>query len=622
MNKAHRLELLAPARDADIAIAAIDHGADAVYIGAESFGARAAAGNSVDDIARVVQYARPFGVRVYVTLNTVLYDSELASAADLIHKLYHAGVDALIVQDMALLDMNIPPIDLHASTQTDARTPAKIAALARCGFSQIVLPREFSLEQIREASAAASPAVAEVFVHGALCVCYSGDCHAGFVLTGRSANRGECPQVCRLLFRLTDRAGRDITVPDGGPAERYWLSMADMNRLDYLGDLADAGAASFKIEGRLKPISYVKNVTAAYSKALDSLVEQSGGKYQRASYGKVNLNFSPDPAKSFNRGFTPYFITSDHTTGISSWQSPKWTGQPVARTSGRYGKGLRVKAFCQLHNGDGLGFFDMSGRFTGFRVNRVEDDIIYPAQGAKIPTSAYVILYRNNDIQLESAMLHHDTARRSIGVSFTLRADRIGRITLDVCDERGCAVSVCTDMPYTDTAHTGQLNQRRSIMGRLGDTIYRLDNLDDRLGDTFIPAKALTALRRNALNTLERSWRLRYNIRRRTKTGIPADLLAGYEATYHDNIANAEARRFYTTHGATVTGHAVEVEKPHGKVCIMTTRYCLRRSLGACLRSQGADKLPRELFLKAAIGTLSLHFDCTNCRMQIYTDIP
>ena len=622
MNHTRNLELLAPARDADTAIAAIDHGADAVYIGADAFGARAAAGNSVDDIARVVRYAHQFGVKVYVTLNTILYDDELASAQRLIIELYRAGVDALIVQDMALLGMDIPPIDLHASTQTDARTPKKIAALAQCGFSQIVLPREFSLEQIRESADAAAPAAIEVFVHGALCVCYSGDCHAGAVLTNRSANRGECPQVCRLLFRLTDSKGLDVMPPDGGPSERHWLSTADMNRIDYLGDLADAGATSFKIEGRLKPIAYVKNVTAAYSRALDRLIEHSDGKYRRASFGKVDLNFNPDPTQSFNRGFTPYFLTSAHSTEISSWQSPKWIGSPVALTLGRRGGGIRVKADSELHNGDGLGFFDSAGKFTGFRVNRVAGDIIYPAPGSTVPSATGVTLYRNNDAHREAAMTRRDTARRTIGVNFTLRTDSTDRIVLDVADERGCSVSVCTAESFNDIARSDQLTQRRGIMERLGDTIYRLESLDDRLGNIFVPSKTLTALRRDALVALDSSWRMRYSSRKRTRTDIPPNLLTGIKTTYHDNIANAQAERFYTEHGATVDGRAVEVEKPHGKVRVMTTRYCLRRSLGACLRGNRADTLPHDLRLAAPIGNLELHFDCPNCRMQIYTEIP
>lgn len=622
MKNVRLLELLAPARDAETAIAAIDHGADAVYIGADSFGARAAACNPVKDIADVVQYAHRFGVRVYVTLNTILYDNELNAASSLIKRLYDAEVDALIVQDMSILQMDIPPIDLHASTQTDARMPAKIAMLAKAGFSQIVLPREFSLDEIRRATDAASPAAIEVFVHGALCVCYSGDCQAGAILAGRSANRGECPQICRLSFRLTDEQGRDVKLPDGASAERHWLSTADMNRIDYLGDLADAGATSFKIEGRLKPAAYVKNVTAAYSLALDRLIAQSEGRYARASFGRTELNFTPDPARSFNRGFTPYFLTPAHTAKITSWQSPKWIGLPAGKTIGRSGNGLRVKTSCELHNGDGLGYFDSNGKFTGFRINRVDGDIIYPAPGSTVPSKPGVQLYRNNDADGEAALARRDTGRRSIGVNVVLRNDRIGRIIIDASDERGCAITVCTDEIYTDIARSEQTGPRRRIMERISDTIYRLDNLDDRLGTIFIPAKALAALRRRALDALDRSWAIRYNRRLRKPADIPSDLFKGLTTSYHDNIANAAAERFYTAHGAKVAGHAVEVDKPHGKVRVMTTRYCLRRSMGACLRGKNAGLLPDRLWLDAPIGRLELKFDCDNCRMQVYTDIP
>lgn len=622
MKNVRLLELLAPARDAETAIAAIDHGADAVYIGADSFGARAAAGNSVEAIAGVVQYAHRFGVRIYVTLNTILYDNELDAAASLIKRLYDAGVDALIVQDMSVLQMDIPPIDLHASTQTDARTPAKIAMLAKAGFSQIVLPREFSLEEIRQATDAASPAAVEVFVHGALCVCYSGDCQAGAILAGRSANRGECPQICRLSFRLTDEYGHDIKLPDVGPSERHWLSTADMNRIDYLGDLADAGVTSFKIEGRLKPVAYVKNVTAAYSLALDRLISQSEGRYARASFGRTEFNFTPDPARSFNRGFTPYFLTQAHTTAITSWQSPKWIGLPVGKTIGRSGNGLRVKASCELHNGDGIGYFDSNGKFTGFRINRVEGEIIYPAPGSTFPSKPGVQLYRNNDVVGEAALARRDTGRRSIGVSFVLRLDSIGRAVIDASDERGCAITVSSEEIYTDIARSEQSEPRRGIMERISDTIYRLDNLDDRLGSIFIPAKALTALRRKALDTLDRSWTIRCNRRLRKPADIRPDLFKDFTASYHDNIANAVAEDFYTTHRAKVAEHAVEVDKPHGNVRVMTTRYCLRRSMGACLRGKNAGLLPDRLWLDAPIGRLELKFDCDNCRMQVYTDIP
>lgn len=613
-----KLELLAPARDADTAIVAIEHGADAVYIGAPAFGARAAATNSIDDIRRVAERAHVFGARVYVTLNTIIYENELPDVRRMVRELWQAGVDALIVQDMSLLDMDIPPVELHASTQTDARDAAKISLLARAGFSQIVVPREFSLDMIREAAEAASPASVEVFVHGALCVSYSGDCQAGAVLAGRSANRGECPQICRLQFRLTDAAGHDITgLPDGGPAVRHWLSMADMNRLASLGALVDAGATSFKIEGRLKSAGYVKNVTAAYSRALDEIVAASGGTLGRASFGKVEYGFTPDVGKSFNRGFTSYFLTSDSSTGITSWRTPKWVGRAVATVESVGKSSVKARMNERINNGDGLVFFDKNGSFKGFRVNRTEGDMIFAAPGSELPSTRGTVLYRNNDTAWEAAIGRSDTARRTIGLDMTLRTVPDGRVVLDISDERGCMVSVATREAFSDTARTPQQEPRRSVLGRLGDTPYRLCSLDDRLGDLFLPSKALAALRREAIDRLESSWRIRYERRLRRKSSLSADALAGMKTSYHDNVANSAAAGFYKSHGAEVAENAVEVSRPSGPLRVMTTRYCIRRELGACLKTPAGASLPRELYLDAPAGRLRLEFDCKNCNMNV-----
>lgn len=624
MKKPRTLELLAPARDAATAIAAINHGADAVYMGAPILGARAAASNTLDDIAAVVDYAHRFGVKVYITLNTIIYESELAEADQLVESLYNIGVDAVIVQDMALLHPSLAPIQLHASTQTDARTDKKIELLAQAGFSQIVVPREFSLEQIRSAAAVAARhgSDIEVFVHGALCVSYSGDCHASAMLGGRSANRGECSQICRLEFKLTDADGRPVaSLPDGGDATRHWLSMADMNRLANLAQLADAGASSFKIEGRLKNVSYVKNVVAAYSRALDQIVAESDGRYVRSSYGRTVLNFTPDVASSFNRGFTTYFLTSDDKAqrNITSWKSPKWIGRQVARVVKCKGNALQVRATETINNGDGLGFFDASGKFVGFRVNRAEGTVLYPAPGSPA-VPAGTVLYRNSDTAREAMLGRDDTAVRRIDVTMTLRRVPDGRLALDLTDERGNSVTVTTEKTYDDKARSPQLAQRRNTLERLGDTIYQLSDLADLADDIFVPAKDLTALRRDGIDALDRAWRIHRPVPRRKPCTLADDALKGLVTTYHDNVANSRAAHFYADHGAEVAQKAAEVERPEGPVRIMTTRYCLRRSLGACLLSPDADKLPRDLFLEAPIGRLRLKFDCKNCNMQLYTD--
>ena len=620
-SKIQTLELLAPARDAATAIAAIQHGADAVYIGAPAFGARASAGNSIEEIATVTAAARPYGVRVYVTVNTILYDAELQQVAQMIHELWRVGVDALIVQDPALLTMDIPPIELHASTQWDSRSPQKIARLAQAGFAQIVVPREFSLEQIAEAAEAAQGAAIEAFVHGALCVSYSGDCHAGQVLANRSANRGQCPQICRLKYTLADGAGHPLqNLPDGQGAERHWLSLADMNRLDYLQQMAEAGVSSFKIEGRLKPISYVKTVTAAYSKALDELVARYPDRYRRSSYGRTQVNFKADLKAAFNRGFTPYFLTAQADKAITSWSTPKFVGPQVAVVEAVEPRRLRVKASVQLHNGDGLGWFDPQRGFTGFRVNRVDGQWVYPAPGGDVPVRRGTPLYRNSHAEREAMLQRNDTAQRTVAVDFTLRQTADGRLALDVSDERGCRATATTALAFTDQARSPQTVQRRELLGKLGNTHYRLQALDDRLGGLFVPSSALAALRRDALQLLENVWDISRRRPHRRPCQLPADALAGLTTTYHDNLANAAARQFYADHGATVAESAIEVEPQQGRVRVMTTRYCLRRSLGVCLKTPGANRLPKSVLkLLAPIGTLELEFDCKNCQMKIYT---
>lgn len=617
-GKVRLLELLSPARDAETAIAAIAHGADAVYIGGPAFGARSAAGNSVADISRVVTAARPFGVRVYVTLNTILFDNELSAARDVIHQLWHEGVDALIIQDPAILAMDIPPIELHASTQWNSDTVARIEMLSRAGFSTVVVPREFSLDLITEAARAVGDRVRlEAFVHGALCVSYSGGCYAGQALAGRSANRGCCPQICRLPFTLTDSNGCAVVMPDGAQAMRHWLSLADMNRLDSLGAMADAGVSSFKIEGRLKPVAYVKNVTAAYSAALDKVVSASGGRYSRASFGRAVTNFRPDPARSFNRGFTHYFLRPGDDRGMSSWATPKWIGLPVGEVKAVGCRKLSVDVSVPLHNGDGLGWFDRRGAFHGFRVNRVDGNTIFPAPGSDTPCDSGVKLYRNSDSEFESMMGRTDTARRVIDVNMELRRVSDGRVALEAADCRGCRVIVTTDAPCTDTARTSQTEARRSNLSRLGDTIYNMCSLDDSLGDMFIPASVLTALRRKAVGALDKVWNMRYRRGTRRPAELADDEFAGY-LDYTANVANSAARDFYLSHGAVAVDDALEVSAPVGEVRVMTTRYCLRRELGACLKTRSASALPDGLWLDAPAGRLRLGFDCANCRMLVY----
>lgn len=588
-------------------------GADAVYIGAPAFGARAAATNSVESIRSLAQLAHRYRARVYVTMNTILYDNELDEASRLVKQLYGACVDALIVQDMAYLGLDLPPIALHASTQCDIRTPDKASWLAKAGFSQLVLPREYSLAEIKAVADTVDVPV-EVFVHGALCVSYSGDCQAGFAAMGRSANRGVCPQMCRLPYELVDADGNPVAPP------KHYLSLRDLNRVNDLEALAEAGAASFKIEGRLKDARYVANVTAAYSRALDRIVERSGGKYRRSSAGTSSYGFTPDLDRTFNRGYTGYFLKGIPGK-MASTDTPKWAGIPVGTISGELDKrrrSFRARLSAQLSNGDGLGFFNAAGTFVGFRLNRVEGNELWPAsapEGLTIGTT----LYRNNDKAFFDLLERPDAGcSRKIRVDFTLRPVDNERIAISADDERGCSVCLVADSVYA-AAKTPQEAHRRNIMAKLGDTDYTLGNVDDRIGERFVPASALTAARRDVLALLDKAAADTYAYDRRKACTLADDAFAGAKALdYHDNVANRLARRFYTGHGASIAEMAIEAApKKEDELVVMTTKYCLRRELGACLKEKNGTKLPRPLFLKNDSGLYRLDFDCARCGMSV-----
>ena len=610
------LELLAPARDAEVGRIAILAGADAVYIGAPAFGARAAATNTVDDIAALAAFAHRYRARVYVTMNTIVFDDELADVEAMVWCLYRAGVDALIVQDMAYLEMNLPPIALHASTQCDIRTPDKARRLAEAGFSQLVLPREFTLDEIRAAREAAGVPV-EVFVHGALCVSYSGDCQAGCVAMGRSANRGVCPQMCRLPYALVDGAGRELA------PVRHYLSLRDLNQSRNMRALVEAGASSFKIEGRLKDARYVANVVSAYSRILDAIVAAEPELYRRSSAGESRCGFEPDLARTFNRGYTSYFLTAKRPSGrMASLDTPKWAGAKVGAVTAPYDarRGFFTASLCaELANGDGLGFFDKSHKFNGFRLNKVDGNRLYPAQ--PLPVLAVgAELYRNGDKAFNDILDRADaTCSRRIAVDIVLEPLDDARIALTATDARGCSATVVADSPFAE-AKADQHEPRRRTMSKLGDTIYTLASLDDRLGARFVPASVLTAARRDLLAMLDADAACTYVYDRRRPSALASDAFAALPPhTYHDNVANRLARRFYTSHGARIAQDAIELGKvKDSETVVMTTRYCIRRELGQCLCSDNHGAvLPQPLYLKNDSGLYRLDFDCARCGMKV-----
>lgn len=609
MSSPISLELLAPARDADIAIEAIMAGADAIYIGGPGFGARQAAGNSLDDLERVVAAAHPFGVKVYVTVNTIIYDNEIPEAEDLIRSLYRIGIDALIVQDLGVLRMDIPPIELHASTQCDIRTPAKARWLRELGFTRVVVARELTLEEITAIHRDVPDVEIEGFVHGALCVSYSGDCRASYISGGRSANRGECAQICRLPYHIEDQNGNRIG------KEAHYLSLKDMNRQASLGEMAAAGVTSFKIEGRLKDKGYVKNVVAAYSSRLNTIVRESNGRYTRQSWGRSRVDFIPMVEKSFNRGFTDYFLTARKPAAgaLGSTRSPKAIGSEVGKVVSSRGKVIEARLTANLSNGDGLGYFDSSGRFCGFRLNRVDGNRLYPASDVNLPPGT--VLFRNRDKEWDDTV-GTARSRRMMDIDMVLATTPSGALSLTLTDRHGHSATSVTSPAELPEAVTPQEHQRKKILTKLGATNYEADRVVDLVGRRFVPASLLADLRRRAVAMLDSTKRATYKF----GTRLPENTTAtppSVSITYRDNVANRLARQVYEEHGATILSEAVEVERPEGEALIMNTRYCLRRELGYCLLTPRGSRLPSPLFLVNPRLRLRLDFDCSRCEMNV-----
>ena len=612
-KKKQKIELLSPARNVACGIEAIKHGADAVYIGGPSFGARAAAGNSVEDIHELCDFAHLFGARIYVTLNTILWDDELKAAEQLIWQLYDVGVDALIVQDLSLLKMHLPPIALHASTQMDNCTPEKAQWLESAGFRQIVLARETSLEQTRLIGQAVNVPL-EAFVHGALCVSYSGRCYASQYCFGRSANRGCCAQFCRLSFNLIDEHRRTII------SDKHLLSLKDMNRTASLEEMMDAGVRSFKIEGRLKDIAYVKNVTAWYRQEIDKVISRRNDDYIRASYGESQLSFVPDVDRSFNRGFTSYFLYGRTNENISSLSTPKAVG-PIVGKVGQTGR----KCFtfqpsptlaAPLTAGDGLCFIDGTGKLQGFRVNKVEGQQVFPATPSILSMlSRHMPLHRNQDHAFDR-LLERPTAQRTLTVSITLREIE-GGYALDMSDKSSCHVTLRFDYPHEE-ARTPQRAAIERQLCKLGDTPFRAQQVEILTsGERFIPSSVLATWRRETCQALLRDHLTSYE---RDRAGKVNDerlaSLTPQHIPFTANVANHQAKQFYSEHGAEQIAPAFEVAPPKGEAIIMTCRHCIRHALGMCLKK--TKEGPRQLALQLPDGrTFPLHFDCRRCEMQV-----
>ncbi|MCB1954809.1 MAG: U32 family peptidase [Rhodocyclaceae bacterium] len=601
-----RLELLAPARNADFGIEAIRHGADAVYIGGPGFGARHGAGNPVEDIARLADFAHRFDAHVFVALNTILTDEELEPARQLAWECHRAGADALIVQDMGLLELDLPPIQLHASTQTDNRSADKVSFLSGVGFSQVVLARELTLDEIRTI-AAQTDAVLEYFVHGALCVAYSGQCYISHAHTGRSANRGECSQACRLPYDLTDAAGEPVATG------KHLLSMKDNDQSANLRALADAGVRSFKIEGRLKDLGYVKNVTAHYRQLLDRLISEAPG-YQRASSGRCQYTFTPRPEKSFNRGATDYFAHG-RQADIGAFDSPKYVGEPVGEVR-RMGSGwLEVASEVPFTNGDGLSFYRPDGSLGGMRINRAEGTRLWPATAPE-GLSEGMALYRNHDQAFERLMERPSAERR---IAVDLRVLRQGQaLQVELQDEDGHRVTV--SQPYPPDDARDQERARDTLqrqLARFGESDFQLRGFSIELARCpFVQAATLNQMRREAVAALVAERNIARSVPMRSPARTPAPVYPQTELSYLGNVLNGAARRFYERHGVSLVADAYEANHEPGDVSLMITRHCLRFSFNLCPKQVKGIR-PDPMQLVHGKDRLTLRFDCKRCEMHV-----
>lgn len=605
MIKQRKIELLAPAKNLECGIEAINHGADAVYIGAPKFGARAAAGNSAEDIAALVEYAHLYNARIYVTVNTILRDDELRETEAMIWELYRIGVDALIVQDMGIMKLNLPPIPLHASTQMDNRTSEKVRFLADAGFRQVVLARELSLPEISKIHESCPDVPLEIFVHGALCVSYSGQCYVSQACFGRSANRGECAQFCRLAFNLVDADGKVIV------KDKHLLSLKDLNQSEVLEQLLDAGASSLKIEGRLKDVSYVKNVTAAYRRKLDAIFARRR-EYTRASSGVCRTDFTPQLDKSFSRGFTHYYLHG-RSKEVISFDTPKSLGEEMGTMKEARGNYLTVAGVKPFNNGDGVCYVDEQGKLQGFRINRVDGNKLYPQEMPRIKPRT--VLYRNFDQEFEKA-LSRKSSERKIRIAVRLSDNNFG-FSLSLTDEDENSVTLALPREK-EPARTSQEENLKTQLAKLGNTPFEAERIDIDFSDNwFLPASVLAELRRQAVDKLTAARRINYRrelaVLKPTEHAYPQTSL-----TYLGNVMNKQSAFFYAEHGVQSVAPAYE-QSPVDKAVLMFCKHCLRYSMGWCpIHQRERSPYKEPYYLVSGDGKrFRLEFDCKNCQMKV-----
>lgn len=622
------LELLSPAKNLATGIAAINSGADAVYIGAGKFGARAAAGNSVWDIRELVEYAHQYFAKVYVTVNTLLYEDELQEVEKLIHGLYEAGADAVIIQDPAVIMMDLPPIALHASTQMHNNTPERVKFLQDAGLSRVVLARELSLEQKRVIRQKTSVEL-EAFIHGSLCVSYSGRCYMSENIGGRSANRGECAQPCRNSYNLTDEAGNVLVY------DKHLLSLRDLNLSHNIGDLIDAGITSFKIEGRLKDIDYVRNITAYYRQLIDAEIAKRPG-LRKSSSGTITTSFTPDPARSFNRGFTEYFLNGREKS-ITNPSSPKSEGKVLGTVVSVIGKKLNIKLHDDfsgsngimqstgnaISNGDGLCWYDASGKLIGTRVNLVKNDSILVNDTTGLQPG--MVVMRNYDKAFAELLRRNDSTTRTIDITLSMKETEHGFV-IEGLDEDGFVSQVTPDIEKIParTPDMGYMRLRDHLI-KAGGTIFNVCDIKiDISGEWFFQSSVINGMRRELMDqALDK--RLEYAYKNRVvRSDLQTDLMFPPDPlTGRENIANSVAAQFYKEQGLNVDDLRMQKEAGNGQTegegALMTTKMCLKYELGKCPTHQKHDPdFPKTVYLSNRDGRFRLDFDCRECVMRLY----
>ncbi|WP_264564572.1 peptidase U32 family protein [Flavobacterium sp. N3904] len=605
-----KVEILAPAKDLIHGIAAINSGADAVYVGAPQFGARSNATNSIEDVAALVQYAHLYNVPVFVVLNTILYDNELETCRQLIWKLYDIGVDALIIQDMAIMEMDLPPIILHASTQANNRDADKMKFLADAGIKRVVLARELNLHQIKEISTATDVEL-EFFVTGALCVSFSGNCYMSVANGERSANRGSCAQNCRLPYNLIDGHGETLI------KSTHLLSIKDFDVSNEIPNLVEAGVCSFKIEGRLKDIVYVKNNVSYLRQKLDAFLEDND-KYTKASSGKCTYTFDSALNRTFNRGYTDYFVNERHDT-IGSWESPKSKGQYIGKLIKTIGNAYQIENGDLLNNGDGLCYINENNEAEGIYVNKAENGLAYPNVLKEIKDGTFI--YRNNDAAFIKIVEREDSAVRKISTSLLLFENETG-FELLATDEDGNMSTVHLVHPKEQTKNNQSIEENiKTQLAKTGFTPYTADEITIQFTDNwFLPISKINEMRRTVYEQLSET-RLKNYKREERKIEKTTHPYPETKLDFMYNVSNKLARKFYERHGVTEIEKAFELQWDPGKSRVMTTKYCIKYELAKCPKYHKdtmETKLKEPLVLKQGELEYKLKFNCKPCEMEIW----